>query len=512
MTTLTKKQAASRRSTRRTSSRSGAGAPPEPFTLTHWRIYAGALVLDNGEFWTPEPFQEAIVADLFAGYQQLWAILPEGNAKTTLLASLCLYYGDFTETAFIPIGAASREQAEIMYRQAEGFVYRSPQIASSFKCQEGYRRIKCLRTGGRIQVYAADDRTADGVIPGGLAAIDELHRLRHLALYRTWAGKLIKRGAQLAAISTAGAPGSEFEETRARILAEATEIERDGCHVRAVAGDVVMHDWALPDRKLAKDFDLVAEANPLRSITPAVLERKRETATMSESHWLRFVCNIAARPEGQGILPDEWDRLGEKSPAVEPGSRYGFLDLGWKIDTTGIGVINFESNERRVILAPKAIKPPVDEGDIVAALLDRQQEFEPVGWVYDPNAGGQQMAQLLEKGEHPQQKARGIGPIIFIEHSQSDGAMALAAQRFEEALRLGWIRHDGNAELRRHVLNAVKRALSGERFRYDRPSDAKGERRAQFPIDLLTGVVMAHSVGVAGAGGPAHKPSPAFFL
>jgi phage terminase large subunit-like protein len=117
----------------------------------------------------------------------------------------------------IPIAASSREQAEIMYRQAEGLVSRSPELRPRFRAYDGYRRIKCLRTGGRIQVFAADDRTGDGIIPGGLALVDELHRHRDLKLYRTWRGKLEKRGAQLIAISTAGEPGGEFEETRDRI-------------------------------------------------------------------------------------------------------------------------------------------------------------------------------------------------------------------------------------------------------------------------------------------------------
>jgi hypothetical protein len=44
------------------------------------------------------------------------------------------------------------------------------------------------------------------------------------------------------------------------------------------------------------------------------------------------------------------------------------------------------------------------------------------GWVMDPNAGAQQMAQMLEKGEHPLQVERGVGPIEFIAHSQDNGS------------------------------------------------------------------------------------------
>jgi phage terminase large subunit-like protein len=47
-----------------------------------------------------------------------------------------------------------------------------------FRCLEGYRRIRCDAMGSRIQVFASDDRTGDGVIPGGIAILDELHRHR----------------------------------------------------------------------------------------------------------------------------------------------------------------------------------------------------------------------------------------------------------------------------------------------------------------------------------------------
>ena len=94
----------------------------------------------------------------------------------------------------------------------------------------------------------------------------------------------------------------------------------------------------------------------------------------------------------------------------------------------------WEDADRRVVPDPVILEPPVDEADIVAALLDFEDEYHPFGWVYDPNAGGQQMAQLLEKGEHPLQAGgRGQG-ITFIEHPQDNALMAMAAVRLDEAL------------------------------------------------------------------------------
>jgi phage terminase large subunit-like protein len=82
------------------------------------------------------------------------------------------------------------------------------------------------RTGGRIQVYAADDRTGDGVIPS-LAILEELHRHPSLMLYRTWYGKLPKRGGQLISISTAGSQASEYENLKADALEAADSVVRE---------------------------------------------------------------------------------------------------------------------------------------------------------------------------------------------------------------------------------------------------------------------------------------------
>src|SRR3990172_3851088 len=128
-----------------------------------------------------------------------------------------------------------------MYRQADGFVERSD--LSGFRCYDGYRRIVHKVSGSRIQVLAADDRTGDGIIPT-LCLIDELHRHRDMRLYRTWRGKLGKRKGQIVAISTAGEPGSEFEQARERIRQEASaSLTRKGCFVRVATPGIVLHEW-----------------------------------------------------------------------------------------------------------------------------------------------------------------------------------------------------------------------------------------------------------------------------
>src|SRR3990167_10774069 len=111
-----------------TSSGSRSTALSKPSTLAHFRAWAADLILDTGESWHPEPFQEAFLEDVFAGYPECWLIVPESNGKTTLVAGLALYHTEFRPHASVRVAASSREQAGEVYRQAEGFVLASPRL------------------------------------------------------------------------------------------------------------------------------------------------------------------------------------------------------------------------------------------------------------------------------------------------------------------------------------------------------------------------------------------------
>jgi len=470
-----------------------ARKPLRPFTTDHFRAYARLMVLDNGSNWDPRDFQLEYVEDLFAGHREVWLIVPEGNGKTTLLGGVALYHGDYTPDAMVPIGASSRDQCQILHDQAAGFVRRSPGFNKRFRVFDGYRRISCLRSSGRIQVFAADDRTGDGVIPT-LCLLDELHRHRDLRLYRTWRGKLDKRGGQLTAISTAGEPNTEFEEVRSLHRDRAEDVESMPGHIRAEGGGMVLHDYHVASEDEVTDMAAVKLANPLPSITEKTLAAKHGSPTISPAHWKRFVCNIATRIEGDGISPEEWDALFEEGAEGNPAAwSMGWLDLGWQIDCTAMGVLVWESDTRRVISGVKIFEPPVREKEVVEGLVELQKRYGPHGWAFDPNASGQQMAQLLDAGEHPHQE--GV-EFHFIKHTQDNAPMSLAAARLDEAIRNGWFVHDGHPDLRSHVLNAVRRKTMAEKYRYDRPPDAKGAKRKKYPIDALTGLLMGNSVAV----------------
>jgi hypothetical protein len=472
---------------RRTGGAVRADIPADWRSIELFREWSAGLILDSGKPWVVEPFQLAAVADVLAGYEAVWLVVPEGNGKTTLAAGLGLFHLDHVEAAEVPVAAATVQQANTLYRQCEEFVARTPGMAERFRCVPGMRRIDALETRGHLRVYPGTDATADGVIPS-LGLLDELHRHKNLRLLRVWRGKYGKRQGPIVVISTAGAPSSEFEELRQKIIREAPNVERNGAHIRAEHPTVVLHDWAVRDREQIEDVAAVAEANPLSTVTERTLAAKRAGPEMTPAHWSRFTANVAAAEEGAAVLPEVWDALAEPGVQVSPAAwSIGWLDLGWQVDCSALGVLVWEGWERRVVAGVRILEPPVDEADVVAGILNLQRELAPIGWAFDPNSGGQQMAQLLAKGEHPQQ--RGGESIRFFEHPQTNGAMALAAARFDEAVRNGWLVHDGHEGLR---------PLGGEQWKYDRPPDARhGERRGKFPNDALIGAVMGHSVAVA---------------
>ena len=231
----------------------------------------------------------------------------------------------------------SRDQAEIGYRQAEGFVQRSPRLSEFLRCQEGYRRIKNLTTGGRIQVFAADDKTGDGVIPTD-AFLDELHRQKDLRLYRTWRGKLGKRGGQMATISTAGEPGTEFEETRELIRRSVPLVERRPGFALHRNEQISFHEWAVRGDEDTEDMRVVKAANPFSRITVAALQAEAGLADDDSAALASVrVQHRDARRHGRAVQEEaEWEaaRTDEQIPVGD--AIWLGLDVGWKWDTTAL--------------------------------------------------------------------------------------------------------------------------------------------------------------------------------
>jgi phage terminase large subunit-like protein len=464
-----------------------------PFTIEHFSRWTRRIVLDTGKHWSLEDFQGAFVADLFGGRPENWLVLPEGNAKTTLVAGLAIYHIEHLNEGKVQIAASSRDQGEIMYSQADGMIERSELLG--FKRLEGYRRIRYDARRSRIQIFAADDSTGDGVI-GTLSILEELHRHRSLALYRTWRGKVDKRRrgraatieGQVLAISTRGEPRSEFEAAIEKIIKESPEVTTAGSFTRAASRSLVFHGWGLPEGSDVHDLPLVKTANPLKAITVKSLRDKHEGPTMTEAHWRRFTCGLPTRGEMSAVSENEWAgaKVDDLIPEGEP--IWLGLDVAWKWDTTSAVPFWLRDPKFRQFGPALVLVPPRDGSMLDIELVKRGlrviHDRNPIHTVVMDMSLAADLAQWIEDE---------LGAEV-IDRSKSNNAAVEDYDRFMEALRNGWLHHVGDQGLTRHVMNAVARQLPGGDIRFDRRSTTRqgGDQESRV-VDALDAAAMVHT-------------------
>jgi phage terminase large subunit-like protein len=486
-------------------------------SLASFERFARMLVLDDGELWDIEPWQLDFIADCAGdgvdrpAKQETWGIVPEANGKSTMLAAYALYHCMTVQSAFVVMSAAARDQVrDTIFRQATGLVRQTPGLLDHFHPMDGYLRIECARTAGRIQVKAGDPDTSDGGIPS-LVILDELHRHPDLALYRTWRGKLKKRGGRMIALSTAGDPASEFEQTREKMrqLPDITSREDTAGHryfVRAASKRAAIHDYAIPTAELHQDFDLLALANPLRSITAEVLAEDFESPSLSLQHWLRLVCGVPARVDDASIGEPEWDQRGS-TRIIPLGATISLgVDLGWKWDTTAIVPLWVPDDERPLFGPASILVPPrnglsLEPRVVEQVFRDFAAQYHVVEVVMDPAKGGDQLASWLRD-------ELGIDNIVVVE--QSPDQMADVAEKFKQGIRDAGFDHSRDPGLKSHAMNAVDRPTADGRARFDRPQQtrsAKGQPRRV--IDALIAAAMVYYAAVAV---PRRAPPDIFFV
>jgi phage terminase large subunit-like protein len=477
----------------------------EPFTSDHFVEWASELVLDTGEQWEIRDFQRAFVEDVFGPWKVYWLVIPEGNGKSTLIAGIGLYFLEFLPGASIPVAARSREQAEIIYKQAEKFVTATPRLhklvpdplrvikgrrereVPRFACFNGFRQIRHFG-GGVMQIRAAEESAQDGIIPKGCGFIDELHRFPELGLYRLWGGKGIKHGSKLIVISTAGEPGGAFEELREEIRQRCSDVTREETFVRAAGKAVVLHEWAVPEDGDVEDLELVARANPL--LTLEQIREKRDTEDFDPLHWRRFTCNLPTRGGAAAITESEWFGAVTKTEIPKRQQVWVGLDVGWKDDTTAIVPLWWKSDKQRILGPATILIPPRDGSslhpDVVERALVEIHERNPIEYVVMDT----HQAEWLQHWISDNLKA------IVVDRDQNNSRAVQDYQRFMEALRQGWLWHSGDPGLTRHAMNAHARILPFGDTCFVRPVQSRRapDRQDTRVIDALVAAAMVHSV------------------
>lgn len=439
-----------------------------------------ALTREDGKPLKLYPFQRKMLGDLFGGRRETLILISKKNGKSTLLAALALFHLCTTPDAECVIAAASRDQASIMLRQAQGFIRRSPSLQQRLQVKQ--REIVHNQLGGRVRILASDVDTADGVIPT-LALVDELHRHKSADLYGIFRDGLGPRNGRMVTISTAGddetSPLGELR-TAAHAL---PGLIRKGAYRYVRTDNFAMHEWALDPDQDRSNMRIVKQANPAPWHTIKALTDLHRSPSMKPWQWGRFACGVWLSGEDSAISETEWRACaGEETIPPEAKGVYIGIDLGWKWDTTAIvPVWKADGSELAIVGEPVIVVPPRDGTAtpferIWEPIQEMARSFEEVVFVLDPEAGGEQLAQTIED-------ELGVEPAI---HSQKTTPMQLAAQRLSEAISEKRITHPDDPTLNAHVL-AASAKQEGERWKF-----VKGKRK-RAPIDGAIALAMAHS-------------------
>lgn len=473
--------------------------------LDTFGFFCGQLRTQQGKTLEPEEFQRELLTPSFAGVPVSVVELPKKNGKSTIVAALALFHLLTRDLADVIVVASSVRQAEILYGHCRKLAATSPALREAVVVKAGFKEIR-LRENPlcRLRVLTNEPGTLEGVEPT-LGIIDEYHVFPTAEPYAIMRDGIGTRNGHLLVITNAG---QDELSPLGMLRAEALVLpkgERRGKYTLAVADDLsfAYQEYALEQGDDYTDMRVVKAANPGSWMTEEMLAERFADPGETLQRFQRFACGLWVRSEDTAILPEEWDVLRQPDIEIPAGAS---VWIGWDAstrgpDTTALVPLWWRSPDERVLGAPTIIKPRDDGGlvsdlDVTNAFLAFEKRWSIEYVVYDPSAGALSLAQRLER----EQGWR------FVEHSQKPAQMARASIRFLEAVREHKIVHDGNPELRQHVLNAVERSVGTDgSWIFGRPS-----RGARVPIDALTAAVMVHHSAQAQLTRPYKGVSPIF--
>jgi phage terminase large subunit-like protein len=446
---------------RASSTNSRRREPKPPDNLLLFERFCAELRVEDRPFEL-YPEQLEIVRPYFDGVTETLIILSKKNGKSTLIAALVLFHLLTTPDADCVVVAVSRDQAEIILRQAAGFIRRNLGLQGRLKVMR--REILSLGDVGRARVLAADQDTAEGVIPT-LAIVDELHGAKSVALYDSLRMGIDAREGSMVTITIAGSSmSSPLGQKRARAY-EMPGFVRDKkarrSHVRSEDGAFEFLEWCLNPNDDPADLDIVKLVNPAPWKTKERLAKLK--AAVTPWSWLRLACGIWTEGEEPWVEPEMWDRLkGDVEFSSEPVVLS--LDLGAMAESGAIAVVQGgEKLQARVHIYVK-----VTMADLEQHIRDLAAQFNVSTIAYNNRIFQRSAETLKAEGypmlEHPHQYAL-----------QRQQQVAAAFYKLIEEKRLV---HDGNDELRAQVLaGRVKKDEQAWRFVKD-PSNPR-------PIDAL---------------------------
>lgn len=407
------------------------------------------LRIEDGSRLELEEFQRRMLSDLFAGVRETVILVPKKNGKSTLLGALALFHLITTPDAECVIAAASRDQAQIMLRQAQGFIRRSPSLQARLQVKQ--REIVHVRHGGRIRVLASDVDTVDGVIPT-LALVDELHRHKSSELYGVFFDGLGPRNGQIVTISTAGSShDTPLGELRAKAYAM-PGMERDGAYRCVRTDGFALHEWALEPDDDRDDMKVVKSANPASWQTVEVLQERHDSPSMTPWQWARFAGGVWGLGVEPAFDPEAWDALAKSGQPDSGRSITLGFDGARRRDGTALVGCDIEAGHLFVLGYWQKPHDAGDEWEVPEEEVDQvvdhaMSTWEVVKFYGDPPFWESALDRWA--GQYGAEK-------VTRWWTNRIKATAIALRAFRNDMDPERMSHDGDEKLAEHIRSAVR--------------------------------------------------------
>ena len=401
-----------------------------------------------------EPWQRQFLNELFLRkwpsgdlvYDRALLGIGRKNGQSTLSAELALYglIGMGEASPEVYAGAAAKDQAGIVFNQSKQFVESSPLLMDWLKPQRNV--ILCPNNKGIFKVLSADGGLQMGLNPN-MVVIDELHEHKNRSLWDAMTtADLARENPLVIAITTAG-----FD--RDSVCFEQYEYGLDLLQnggIEAMRREGFLFWWyGVPFEENGQPVDYRDQsywgmANPSSWITNERLERYQRR--MPENVFRRLHLNQWTESEEAWIKAWEWDACRGKPIWDNRAPTWMAIDIGGRRDASAIVWAQWHGDKlhigQELLIPTDERKYSLEESQNTLAKWARvHTQLKEVA--YDPWQFQVAAEQMENRG------------MPMVEFPQMDSRMGPASETLSQLIGEKRIVHDGNPDLRKHVLAAV---------------------------------------------------------
>lgn len=449
----------------------------------HRRVYAFArefLTVPKGKGarnpFLLRPWQREIARGLYPSKgprpRQGLVSLPRGNGKSTLAAVLALYalYADEVEGPQVLTVASDLRQASIIFNAARRMVETSPRLAAITKVYQD--KLVVPSSDGLLMPLPAEPSSLQGWDPSA-CIVDELHVVNR----EVWESMTLASGkrdrSMVLAISTPAA-------SEASIMWDLVQLGRS-----AEDPSFYFREWTSDPAHPTDCAHCWEESNPALDdfLSRDAMSSVRRTSR--EGSYRRFrLGQWLDAAEDQWVTPAQWEACSSERSIPDGAEVVIGFDGSFSMDATAI--VAATVSQRPHLQKVRVWEPPQHKGsEYRIPIADVEDEIRKAcrRWkvrevVCDPYRYAKSMQELAAER------------LPMIEHPQHPARMTPATIGLYEAICNQQVTHDGDADMRRHFMNArVTEDARGTRIH-------KAGKDSPAKVDLAVASIMAHARAV----------------